>query len=153
MSNQEVHGIVAHTHINRKNDYLFRISMKSVICNIDGKVLVVKETGRSWWDLPGGGMDHEESIKSAIARELKEEVNLEGDFTYRVIAVEEPSFLQHAKVWQMRLVFAVNPVDMTFEPGDDGDEILFINPQELKNSESLAERKVYEYSLLASSLT
>jgi 8-oxo-dGTP pyrophosphatase MutT (NUDIX family) len=64
--------------------------------NDQGEVLVVKEVGRTWWDLPGGGMDHGEDIKSALARELKEEVNLSSNFTYRVIDVEDPAYLSHA---------------------------------------------------------
>lgn len=140
------HGVIDQLHLHRKNDYLFRISIKSLIKDEDGKVLVVKESGRTWWDLPGGGMDHEESLKDAIARELHEEVGLTGDFTYRVIAVEEPSFLEHANVWQTRLVFEVKPENMPFEAGEDGDEILFIGPGTLKSSDNLVEQKVYEYS-------
>jgi 8-oxo-dGTP pyrophosphatase MutT (NUDIX family) len=148
MSDEKAHGVVDHKHIKRKSDYLFRISMKGLVRNKQGLVLVVKETGRTWWDLPGGGMDHNESIKEAITRELNEEVNLIGDFTYRVIAIEEPAFLEHAKVWQIRLVFEVTPVSMVFKPGEDGDEVIFIDPATLKNSDKLAEQKVYEYSQL-----
>lgn len=151
MSDKNAHGVIDQEHLNRKSDYLFRISIKSIIRNSDDKVLVVKESGRTWWDLPGGGMDHEESIKDAIARELHEEVKLTGEFTYRIIAVEEPSFLEHANVWQVRLVFDVVPTNMFFEPGDDGDEISFISPTNLKDSDNLVERKVYEYSQLATS--
>jgi 8-oxo-dGTP diphosphatase len=149
MSELSAHGVVEHQHLNRKNDYLFRISMKSLVRDNDGNVLVVKESGRTWWDLPGGGMDHEESIKDAIARELFEEVHLTGNFTYQVIAVEEPSFLEHAQVWQVRMIFAVKPESSSFEPGEDADEVLFINPDDLKGSENIAERKVYEYAQLA----
>jgi 8-oxo-dGTP diphosphatase len=147
--NDYIHGVINPEDLNEKADYLFRVSIKGLVRNDKDEVLVVKETGRTWWDLPGGGMDHEESIKQAIARELREEVNLIGDFTYHVIAVEEPSFLQRAKIWQIRLIFEVMPENMTFEPGDDGDEVMFINPEKLRDSDDLAERKVYEYSLLA----
>lgn len=150
MSVKKPHGIIDHTHINRKTDYLFRISMKGLIRDHAGKVLVVKETGRNWWDLPGGGMDHNESIKEGIARELYEEVELTGDFTYRVVATEEPSFLKHANMWQVRLVFEIKPENMDFKPGEHGDEIAFLDPNDLKDSEHSAERKVYEYSLIAS---
>ncbi|MBP9667651.1 NUDIX hydrolase [Candidatus Saccharibacteria bacterium] len=143
------HGVIDQHHLNRKNDYLFRISMKSLIKDESGKVLVVKESGRTWWDLPGGGMDHDESIKDAVARELHEEVGLTGDFTYKVIHVEEPSFLEHANVWQVCMIFQVKPENMIFVAGEDGDETLFIDPEDLKSSDSLVERKVYEYSLLA----
>lgn len=149
---ESLHGIINHTHIERKTDYLYRVSIKGLIRRDDGSVLVVKEAGRTWWDLPGGGMDHGESIKGAIARELHEEVTLKGDFTYRIIAVEEPKILSHARVWQLRLVFEVTPVNMTFEPGEDDDELLFVKPEVLKNSPHPVERQVYEYAQVALSL-
>jgi len=148
MAEQNINGVIDQSHIDRKTDFLFRVSMKALVINEKGEVLVVKETGRTWWDLPGGGMDHDENIKSALARELNEEVGLTGDFTYRVIAAEDPTFLTHANLWQIRLIFAVIPTNMTFETGVDGDEVQFINPSELKDSDDLAEQKVYEYSLL-----
>ena len=148
MQDRTAHGNIDQSAISRKNDYLYRLSIKALIQNENGEVLVVKETGRSWWDLPGGGMDHEESIKAAIARELKEEVNLNGDFTYKVISVDEPAFLEHASLWQVRLVFLVKPDMMQFSPGEDGDDLTFINPSTLKDSSHDAERSVYLYSQL-----
>lgn len=148
MQNRTPHGDINQSAISRKNDYLYRLSIKALILNEDGEVLVVKETGRGWWDLPGGGMDHEESIKEAIARELREEVSLDGDFTYKVIAVDEPAFLEHANVWQVRLVFLVKPTIMQFSPGEDGDDLTFIEPETLKDSTHSAERSVYRYSKL-----
>lgn len=143
-----LHGVINHSHIDRKTDYLYRVSIKGLIRRNDGYVLAVKEAGRTYWDLPGGGMDHGESIKSSIARELYEEVSLKGDFTYRVIAVEEPKILDHAKVWQLRLVFEVIPSEMDFEPGEDGDEVSFVDVNLLKNSAHPVERQIYEYSQL-----
>ncbi|MFZ2545239.1 MAG: NUDIX hydrolase [Candidatus Saccharimonadales bacterium] len=148
MTRENPHGVIDQHHLNRKRDYLYRISIKGLIVNEKGEVLVVKETGRSWWDLPGGGMDHGEDIKAAIARELQEEVSLTGDFSYKVIDVDEPSFLEHANVWQIRLVFHIKPTNMDFEPGEDADEIMFIDPASLKDSAISAEHKVYEYSSL-----
>lgn len=152
MQNKTPYGDIDQSEIGRKNDYLFRLSIKALIQNDDGEVLVVKETGRNWWDLPGGGMDHEESIKDAIARELKEEVNLSGDFTYKIISVDEPALLKHANVWQVRLVFLVTPAVMHFSPGEDGDDVTFIKPDALRNSTHSAERNVYHYSQLVESL-
>lgn len=145
----EANGVIEHPNLERKTDYLFRISMKSLIRDNEGRVLVVKETGRTWWDLPGGGMDHEEGIRGAIARELSEEVNLIGGFTYKIIANEEPAFLEHSKIWQVRLIFEVKPDNMTFSAGEDGDEIAFMNPDVFRDSESHTERLVYEYSQLS----
>ncbi len=149
MLNNNAHGYINQSHLNRKDDYLFRISIKGLIRNSNGDVLVVKESGRAWWDLPGGGMDHGEDIKTAISRELNEEVSLKGNFRYRIIATENPHFLEHANVWQVRLIFEVVPENMLFAAGDDGDEVVFIDPKELRNSDILAERRVYEYSSYA----
>lgn len=129
----------------RRVDYLYRISLKGLIRNEKGEVLVVKETGRDWWDLPGGGMDHGEGIQSALAREMKEEVNLEGDFSYSIIAVDEPSYLHAHNFWQVRLIYQLNHTNMEFSAGDDADEIKFINPDSFKDSASEVEHRIYKY--------
>ena len=136
------------TYPERKTDYLYRVSLKCLVRNRQGDVLVVKESGRTWWDLPGGGMDHNESIKNAIAREMKEEASLSGDFTYRVIAVDEPGLLK-TNIWQLRLIFEVIPHNMDFSPGDDGDEIAFLPPAQFEHSQTEVERRIYRYATLA----
>lgn len=146
MSIEQAQGVINHDHSDRKTDYLYRISLKGLIRNEKGEVLVVKETGRTWWDLPGGGMDHHEQIKVALARELKEEVNLEGNFTYDIIAVDDPAYLDPHDFWQIRLIYEIIPKNMAFSVGEDGDEIAFMAAEAFQNSESATERKIYEYA-------
>lgn len=142
-------GVVSHHDAsNRRTDYLYRLSLKCLILNENNEVLVVKETGRDWWDLPGGGMDHGEDLKTTIAREMHEEVHLQGDFTYKIIAVDEPAHLKEHNFWQLRLIFQVTPNNMSFSAGDDGDKIAFIKPELFKESSIRTERRIYEYSLL-----
>jgi len=141
------HGVIDHDG-SRRTDYLYRVSLKCLVRNEDGGILVVKESGRDWWDLPGGGMDHGEDIRSAIAREMEEEVNMQGDFEYRILEVDEPRHLDRHNFWQLRLVFEVKPQTPVFSPGEDGDAVAFVSPDVLKNSEHLAERLVFKYSKL-----
>lgn len=149
MSKQSSHGVIAHdNNSNRRTDYLYRISLKCLVRNDKDEVLVVKEAGRDYWDLPGGGMDHGEDIKSAIAREMKEEVNLEGDFTYAIIDVDEPGHLKEHGLWQIRLIFEVVPYSMTFSVGDDGDEVAFMKAENFKDSTIKTERQIYSYSAI-----
>jgi len=148
MSEQNSLGIINHGISNRRTDYLYRISIKGLIRNEKNEILVVKETGRSWWDLPGGGMDHSENIESAIAREMKEEVNLRGNFTHKVIDVDDPAYLKTHDFWQVRLIFEVKPDNQVFSPGEDGDEVAFMNPDIFKDSESEVEQRIYRYATL-----
>lgn len=148
MSQQKSLGIIHHD-TGRHADFLYRISLKCLVQNALGEVLVVKEDGRTWWDLPGGGMDHGESFSAAIARELAEEVSLVGDFSYKIIDADEPAYLTSQDFWQIRLVFKVTPQNMAFSPGADADEVAFMNPASFKNSESSVEQRIYKYSVIA----
>ena len=130
-------------------EHLFRVSVKAVIFNEVGQVLIVKESGRDWWDIPGGGMDNGETVKEALARELREEVSLKSDFEYEAILAEDPRHIIAAGVHQMRITFLVKPKAIDFAPGDDGDEVMFINPDAFKDSDLITERKIYEYSEIA----
>ena len=141
------HGIIIQG-TKRRTDYLYRVSLKCLVRNEKGEILVVKESGRGWWDLPGGGMDHGEDIRSAIAREMKEEVAMQGDFEYKILEVDEPRHLDMHNFWQLRLVFEVKPQTPAFSPGDDGDAVAFVSPGIFESSEHLSERFVFKYSKL-----
>jgi 8-oxo-dGTP pyrophosphatase MutT (NUDIX family) len=147
MTMQNTYGVVDHDG-PRRTDYLYRVSLKCLVRNERGEVLVVKESGRDWWDLPGGGMDHGEDIRSAIAREMQEEVSMQGDFEYKIVDVDEPKHLHDHNFWQLRLIYGVTPKNMLFAPGDDGDEVAFMLPENFKNSDRPAEQLVYYYSQL-----
>lgn len=147
--NNETHGVISYPDGIRHDDYLFRVSLKAVILNENNEVLVVKESGRDWWDIPGGGIDHGEPIKEALARELFEEVSYKGEFTHEPIIVENPRLIKGLGMYQMRLTFLVQPKNYTFSAGQDADEAMFVNPNTFKNSELITEQKIYEYSQIA----
>lgn len=146
MNNDTILGAI---HNNNQSDYLFRISIKALIVNTDGDILVVKESGRDWWDLPGGGMEHGETVKDAIARELHEEVSMNGDFEYAVISTEGPHLLRRINAWQIRIIFLIKPQDARFAPGDDGDETTFMKPELFKESAATNEQEIHKYWQIA----
>lgn len=147
MSKDFSQGVVEHGDgSGQPTDYLFRISLKALIRDEQGRVLVVKETGRDWWDLPGGGMDHGETITSALARELHEEVNVIGGFTWRIITAEEPAYVESHDFWQLRLIIEVVPETFEFSAGEDGDEVAFMDPEAFKTSVKDVERCIYAYA-------
>lgn len=141
-----MNGVINYPDNSRHADYLFRVALKAVVVNEQGEVLIVKETDHNWWDIPGGGLDHGETIKEGLARELHEEVGYVGDFEYEIIDASEPHVIEHLDITQIRFTFLVRPANLNFQPGDDGDEIKFIDPDEFKDSEDFAEQSIYRLS-------
>lgn len=120
-------------HNDESSDYLYRLSLKAVIRNDRGEVLAVKESGRDWWGLPGGGIDHGETITEGLRRELFEEIGLTGDFTSKIISFAETATpVERINVLQHRLVFEVLTNQTVFEAGEDADEVQFVSPTELR---------------------
>lgn len=66
---------------------IYRVSIKAIIRNEAGEVLVVKEH-QDRWELPGGGLDHGESVHGCLKRELSEELGLTNDFTEEFMKIE-----------------------------------------------------------------
>lgn len=139
-------GVIStETPDGQRYDYLFRIALKAYIQNDLGEVLVVKEAGRNAWDLPGGGMDHGETVREALARELKEEVGLVCNFSYQPLAIDDPHLLHGLDVYQTRLIMLVIPESMDFTTGVDADEIAFVKPETFIKSEHEVEKKIQNY--------
>src|SRR6516162_1725064 len=53
------------------------LGVRAVVINDEGRVFLVKHTYIAGWHLPGGGVEPGETILEALARELKEEGNIE----------------------------------------------------------------------------
>jgi 8-oxo-dGTP pyrophosphatase MutT (NUDIX family) len=121
----------------------YRVSLKAIICNSNGEVLVVKENG-SAWSLPGGGIDHEETIHGALKRELYEEALIEQEFTESLLDTAI-MYVQSKEAWLLWLVYKINIKDLTFGVGADADEVAFMNPVLFENSSHESERLVYKF--------
>lgn len=101
----------------------YRVSVKAKI-NFNGKTLLVREDGKKW-DLPGGGVEHFETIQEALTRELTEE-----------IGVSEFSIISGPKIFKMidrsanrPLIFIVYELNLDpttkFHPSDNVEIGLF----------------------------
>ncbi len=128
--------IMAKDDGSQSADYLYRISLKSLIYNDTGQILVVKEIGRTYWDLPGGGMDYGETVESSLKRELLEEVGYRGDLRYQLFDASEQMYIERLDVNQICFYCRVWPDNFDFAPGEEGDEIMFIDPEELLRQRS-----------------
>jgi 8-oxo-dGTP pyrophosphatase MutT (NUDIX family) len=122
------------TPLFRPPTTFYRVSLKAVIHDEDGRILVVKEAGSNW-SLPGGGWDHGESEHEALARELFEEANFRGEFESKIFATET-MWLEHRESWLLWLVYEITIKDFNkqvFSVGADADAIAWMYPSEFKD--------------------
>lgn len=130
------------SHISQYPSTFYRVSLKAVIRNEKNEILVNKELDATFWNLPGGGWDHGETEKEALARELEEEIGYSGDFTAKPINTAV-FWLESKKAWLLWIVYDVKTENQDFSVGEHSTQVAFINPKTLKNAKSHEEQWIY----------
>jgi mutator protein MutT len=133
---------------------VYRVSVKAVIKNGDGKVFVVKEQHEGAspkpeyhrWELPGGGIDHGETVEEALKRELKEEVGVSGVKLKMKLLGHNIRYVELVPTYKLDIFYLVE-VDNNFSPivGEDVKEIAWKDPDEFRDSEHEDERLIYGF--------
>jgi len=60
------------------------VGVLGIVLDEEGRVLLVEQTYRDGWYLPGGGVRRKEALDDALRRELREEVGIEPTATPRL---------------------------------------------------------------------
>lgn len=122
----------------------YRVSIKAIIRNNAGEVLLTKE-GDWAWSFPGGGIEHGETESEALKRELLEEVLVEENFSATPVGIETV-YVDWLDTWVMWIMYEVTlPEGFSYGNGEGIIETTFKNPNDFKDSENLWERLVYKW--------
>lgn len=131
------------THQSQYPSTFYRVSLKGVIRNQAGEILVCKESDSDTWSLPGGGWDHGETEHEALARELYEEVEYQGEFTAHPIGTAV-FWLESRQAWLLWIVYDVTTSNQDFAPGQDTSEVAFMPVATFADSTSEAGQWIYQ---------
>jgi len=104
----------------------YHVSVKALIRDANGKILLVKEDSEDW-GIPGGGMDHGETIEEGMRRELREELAAEMASMSSLPVHVAPYYYVDLDRWRLWLLYEVK---LTGEPrlGKDTKEIGWFGP-------------------------
>jgi 8-oxo-dGTP pyrophosphatase MutT (NUDIX family) len=118
------------------------VSIKAIIRNQAGEILVVKEDADAW-GLPGGGMDHADAdVHACLAREFREELRIANEFTERFLRVET-RYQTHRKRWKMFIVYEVEMIgELAFSVGEGVTDARFMSVAEYNKDKSMSEPAV-----------
>lgn len=109
----------------------YRISMKALIYDENGKFLLSRESdGR--WDMPGGWLDHGEHPIVWLKRELMEEMWLEVTWIAKApkYFITANRILSAKTPWVANVCYEVTVKNLDFTPSSECEQIGFFTPEE-----------------------
>jgi 8-oxo-dGTP diphosphatase len=111
----------------------YRISVKGIVIDEQGRILLSREdNGR--WEMLGGGLDHGEDPHDGLRREVKEETGLE--ITY--ISPTPKYFITSPRrdvpetSYMANVVYQIELKDLDFTPSDECQELRFFSIEDMK---------------------
>jgi|SRR5580704_3915045 8-oxo-dGTP pyrophosphatase MutT (NUDIX family) len=115
------------------------LGARAVVVDNSGRVFLVKHSYVSGWHLPGGGVEPEETTLEALARELREEGNIELTAAPKLHAVY---FNKRVSRRDHVVLFVVRAFRQTAEPVPDREIVAhgFFAPQALPQDTTISTR-------------
>lgn len=115
--------------MNDQNYY--RVSVKGIVIDNDGRILLSKETN-DMWEMLGGGLDHGEDPITCLKREIHEETGL----VVTHISPKPKYFVtcrRHDSThYVANVIYEIQLKDLAFTPSDECVELRFFTTDEMR---------------------
>jgi 8-oxo-dGTP diphosphatase len=131
------------THTGKYPDAFYRVTAKAIIKDDRGYILAVWDK-EGFWNVPGGGIDHGDTTRSGLARELDEELGYSDDFTMEYIDTLT-YYSSRLEYYCMHIFFDVKLADYKGTIGIDTTKAEFIDPSQFKDASNVAHQFIYKY--------
>ena len=121
----------------------YRISIKGIVIDDDGRVLLTREDNGAW-EMLGGGLDHGEDPIDGLKREIREETGL----TVTSVSDAPKYFIAWRKengAYAANVVYEIKLAGLDFTPSEECQELRFFSPEEMTQVTLFANvQKLYE---------
>lgn len=112
----------------------YRVSVKGVVIDENGRVLLTRQDNNKW-DMLGGGLDYGEDPKDCLRREVYEEAGL----TVTNIS-ERPMYFLTVKresrdSYLANIIYQITLENLDFTPSEECQELRFFTPEEMDSIE------------------
>ncbi len=113
----------------------YRVSVKGIVIDGQGRVLLAREDNGKW-ELLGGGLDHGEGINECLAREVYEETGLKligvSDAPRYVFAFPRPG----KDTFIINIVYEITLENLKFTPSEECQELRFFSVEQMQHLDS-----------------
>lgn len=110
----------------------YRISVKGIVIDDDGKILLTREDN-DMWELLGGGLEHNEDPIEGLKREIAEEAGLQ--VTY--ISPAPIYFLTMPRLYKTgyaaNVIYEIKLANLDFTPSEECQELRFFSVEEMSS--------------------
>jgi 8-oxo-dGTP diphosphatase len=119
-----------------QNNFQGKVAVKVAIKDEQSNLFICKKINGKFWEIPGGRIDENESIKNAIERELKEELNINlENLNFKIIdsfqAINPNENISHLYII---VELKVNEkIKNEFQKSEEANEQVWINKNNYKN--------------------
>lgn len=111
----------------------YRVSIKGIVIDEIGRVLLSREENGKW-EMLGGGLDHGEDPITCLKREIKEETGLEVTYVSPSprYFITSPRFITTMTTYMANVVYEIKLKDLNFTPSDECQELRFFSPADME---------------------
>ncbi len=109
-------------------DLIHRKASRGVVLNGKGKIALIYSKNKDYYELPGGGVDDEESADKSFVRECLEEAGIKIEIADILGKTEEIDLL-NKKIFNETTIFTAKALE-TIEPLEDDYDLIWKSPDE-----------------------
>lgn len=112
----------------------YRVSIKGIVIDDEGRILLAREDNGKW-EMLGGGLDHGEDPLECLKREIAEETGLAVTWVSDAPKYFLTSRREDHGTYMANVIYEIKVADLDFTPSEECQELRFFSVKEMTEVE------------------